>query len=177
MHRQKSEFLSFNYNEVKIVENRVLHLEIRSILSTMSSQIPRIFISFFRPLFLLVLGLLERFPGDISAAKWPEGLQYLGLSDTKVSGASPVHFCRFYAPGELSLRAAPAANLLLPHPDFLPTFCPHVPLCASFRRSVEGSVARSASEAQSVGLRADHRCVSASRASRSICSPKEHKRI
>ena len=64
--------------------------------------------AFFRPLFLLVLGPFERFPGDISTVKWPEGLQYLRLDWTKVSGASSVHFCRFYVPGELSLRAAPS---------------------------------------------------------------------
>ena len=66
--------------------------------------------AFFRPLFLLVLGPFERLTGDVSAVKWPEGLQHLSLVDTLVSGTSLVHFCRFYAPGELSSRAAPAAK-------------------------------------------------------------------
>ena len=57
-------------------------------------------------------GLFERFPGDISAVKWPEGLKDLSLYDTNVAGASSVNFCR--APGELPWRAPPAANFLLP---------------------------------------------------------------
>lgn len=47
----------------------------------------------------------------------------------------------------------------------------------AFRGLVEGSVARSASDARSAVVQADHRCDSVSRASRSTCSPKEHERI
>ena len=75
------------------------------------SRKPDLHPAFFRRLFLLVLCPFERFQGDISAVKWPEGLQKVWLEGTKVAGTSLVHFCRFYAPGELSSRAAPAAKM------------------------------------------------------------------
>ena len=82
--------------------------------------------AFFRPLFLLALGPFECFLGDISAVKWPEGLQTLSFWQTSVSGTPSAHFCRFYAPGELSCRAAPAATLLIPPFVHLTPFLPQV---------------------------------------------------
>ena len=66
--------------------------------------------------FALLLPLCTH-SGDLSKVQWPNGLQGLKLYNTGVSGASLMPPRGLHAHMEFSLRAAPAANILLPHSD------------------------------------------------------------